>query len=335
MSYAVIFPGQGAAAPGAGQVWRSHNAWATVTDAEAILDRPIGRLLLDADADELATTRASQLAVLATSLLAWDLMSPQLAERPVAFAGHSLGQITALVAAGAIDRADGLRLAAERADLSQASADHQGGRMAALVGCDLDIAEKACEVTRSAGLGAWVANDNAPGQVVIAGTPEGLTAAGDQARALGARRVMPLAVGHAFHTPLLADAADGLAPLLGTLTFRSPEAPIVDNTDADAVTDPAAWPALLQRHLVEPVRWVACQERLAALGIDTLVEIGPGRVLAGMARRTVPGVRVLNVATPEEAHDALLQLDPASAAPSEPAASSPSSSSSVPPEGNA
>jgi [acyl-carrier-protein] S-malonyltransferase len=338
VSYAVIFPGQGAAAPGAGQVWRAHDAWATIDEAEAILDRPIGRLLLDADADELATTRASQLAVLATSLLAWDLMAPQLAERPVAFAGHSLGQVTALVAAGALDRADGLRLAARRADLSQDSADHHGGRMAALVGCDLDVAEKACATVRSQDLGAWVANDNAPGQVVIAGTPEGLAAAGDEARALGARRVMPLAVGHAFHTPLLADAADGLAPLLDELAFRAPEAPIVDNTDAAAVTDPAVWPALLRRHLVEPVRWVACQRRLADLGdtsIDTLVEIGPGRVLAGMARRTLPGVRVLNVATPEEAHDALLQLDPTSAAtPAAGADTSPPSPtpSPVPPE---
>ena len=303
MSYAVIFPGQGAASPGAGQVWREHDAWATVTGAESILDRPLGRLLLDADADELATTRASQLAVLLGSLMAWDTLSARLDERPVAFAGHSLGQITALIAAGAVDRADGLRLAARRADVSQDSADAQTGRMAALLGADVELAEKAC-----ADSDAWVANDNAPGQVVIAGTPEGLEQAGERARELGARKVMPLAVGHAFHTPLLADAVEQLGPVLDSSTFGIPEAPVVTNTDAEPTTDPAAWPQLLRRHLVEPVRWTDSQLALAALGADTFVEVGPGRVLAGMAKRTVPGVRILNAATPDDVDDVVAQL---------------------------
>ena len=303
MSYAVIFPGQGAASPGAGQVWREHDAWATVTGAESILDRPLGRLLLDADADELATTRASQLAVLLGSLMAWDTLSARLDERPAAFAGHSLGQITALIAAGAVDRADGLRLAARRADVSQDSADAQTGRMAALLGADVELAEKAC-----ADSDAWVANDNAPGQVVIAGTPEGLEQAGERARELGARKVMPLAVGHAFHTPLLADAVEQLGPVLDSSTFGIPEAPVVTNTDAEPTTDPAAWPQLLRRHLVEPVRWTDSQLALAALGADTFVEVGPGRVLAGMAKRTVPGVRILNAATPDDVDDVVAQL---------------------------
>ena len=307
MSYVVIFPGQGAATPGAGEVWRDHDAWATVTEAETVLERPLARLLLDADADELATTRASQLAVLLGSLMAWDALSPRLTERPLAFAGHSLGQITALVAAGAVSRADGFRLAARRADASQDSADAQTGRMAALMGADVDLAEKAC-----ADGDAWVANENAPGQVVIAGTPEGLERAGERARELGARKVMPLAVGHAFHTPLLADAVDQLGPLLDTLDFRTPEAPIVTNTDAAPVTDPTSWPTLLRRHLVEPVRWTGCQQALAALGADTFVEVGPGRVLTGLAKRTVPGVRLLNVTTPDELDDVVRQLDPTS-----------------------
>jgi [acyl-carrier-protein] S-malonyltransferase len=295
VSLVVIFPGQGAASPSAGAVWRDHAAWALVAEAEAVLDRPLGRLLLEADADELATTRASQLAVFLGSLMAWDALAPRLPEPPVAFAGHSLGQITALVAAGAIDRADGFRLAARRADVSQDSADAQIGRMAALVGADLELAEKACSEGD-----VWVANDNAPGQVVIAGTPEALERAGERARELGARRVMPLAVGHAFHTPLLADAVEALGPLLDSLTFRPPAAPIVTNTDAAPVTDPAAWPQLLRRHLVEPVRWTGCQATLAGLGADTFVEVGPGKVLAGLAKRTVPDVRALNVATPAD-----------------------------------
>lgn len=321
MPYAVIFPGQGAAEPGAGEDWQSHPSWGLIEQAEDVLARPLAHLLLEADADELATTRSSQLAVLLTSLMAWDAFSTYLRVeqehqgqqqeqrpreaagsrvspplRPSAFAGHSLGQITALIASGAVDRSDGLRLAAERADLSQRSADANPGRMAALVGATLQTAEEACE-----GAEAWVANDNAPGQVVIAGTPAGLEQASERARSLGVKRVRQLAVGHAFHTPLLADAAQGFRPVLDRTTFDEPAAPIVANTDARCHTVPGCWPDQLSRHLVEPVRWRECQQAMATLGIDTFVEIGPGRVLAGLARRTVQHVRVLNVATPTSA----------------------------------
>jgi len=296
VSYAVIFPGQGAATPGAGQMWADHPAWAVVAEAEDTLGRPLARLLLEADAAELATTRASQLAVLLGSLVAWEALRADLSEAPVAFAGHSLGQITALIAAGAVDRADGFRLAARRADLSQESADANPGRMAALVGTDLDVAGRVVE-----GLdGVWVANDNAPGQVVIAGTPAGLDAAAERARELGVRRVMPLDVGHAFHTPLLADAAEGLRPLLDATTFREPSAPVVSNTDALGHTDPTCWPDQLARHLVEPVRWRESQRILEASGAATFVEAGPGKVLAGLAKRAVPGVTVLDLTTPAD-----------------------------------
>jgi [acyl-carrier-protein] S-malonyltransferase len=292
--FAAIFPGQGAATPGAGRPWTDHRAWRVVGDAETATGRPLAPLLLDAGADELSTTGASQLAVLLASLVAWQAVSDAVGETPVAFAGHSLGQVTALIAAGAVDQGDGYRLAARRADLSQASAEARPGRMAALVGTDPEVAATVC----AGGPDVWVANDNAPGQVVIAGTPEGLAAAADRAREAGVRRVMPLDVGHAFHTPLLDDAADSLRPLLDTITFREPAAPIVANTDAAAHTDPAGWAGRLTRHLVEPVRWRQSQHTLADLGATTFVEIGPGKVLAGLAKRTVPDVTVLNVATP-------------------------------------
>ncbi|HKA83283.1 MAG TPA: ACP S-malonyltransferase [Acidimicrobiales bacterium] len=301
MPYAVIFPGQGAAAPGAGRAWVDHRAWEAVAEAEAVLDRPVARLLLEADAAELGATGASQLAVLLSSLVAWEALAPQLDEAPVAFAGHSLGQITALLAAGAVSRSDGLRLAARRADLSQASADARAGGMAALVGAELDVAARVCE-----GAGdVWIANDNAPGQVVIAGTPEGLAAAGDRARALGVRRVLALDVGHAFHTPLLADAAAGLRPFLDDVAFREATAPVVANTDALGHTDPHCWTDQLTRHLVEPVRWRESQRTLAASGATTFIEVGPGRVLAGLAKRTVPDVTVLNVTTPDDLSNVL------------------------------
>ena len=296
MSYAAIFPGQGAATPGAGKPWTDHAAWRVVIDAEAATGRPLARLLLDADADELSTTAASQLAVLLTSLVAWQALADTLDETPVAFAGHSLGQITALVAAGAVEPADGYRLAVRRADLSQLSADARPGRMAALVGTDLDVAAAVCDGGRD----VWIANDNAPGQVVIAGTPPGLEAAAERAKDAGVRRVMPLDVGHAFHTPLLSEAADELRHLLVTLDFRAPTAPVVANTDAAAHTDPAGWPGRLARHLVEPVRWRESQRTLADLGATTFVEIGPGRVLAGLARRAVPEVTVHNLAAPAD-----------------------------------
>jgi [acyl-carrier-protein] S-malonyltransferase len=294
--YAVIFPGQGAATPGAGQAWTDQPTWDVVTQAEAVLDRPLARLLLEADAGELATTRASQLAVLLGSLVAWEALRRALDEPPVAFAGHSLGQITALIAAGAVEPADGFRLAARRADLSQDSADARPGRMAALVSTDLEVAARVCD----GGPDVWIANDNAPGQVVIAGTPDGLDAAGERARDLGVRRVMPLDVGHAFHTPLLGDAAAGLRPLLDELAFAEPAAPIVANTDALGHTDPACWPDQLTRHLVEPVRWRESQRTLTASGATTFVEVGPGKVLAGLAKRTVPDVAVHNLAAPDD-----------------------------------
>ncbi|HEX5946575.1 MAG TPA: ACP S-malonyltransferase [Acidimicrobiales bacterium] len=296
MSYAAIFPGQGAAVPGAGKPWADHAAWQVVADAEAATGRPLGRLLLDADAAELSTTGASQLAVLLTSLVAWRALDDVTDQPPVAFAGHSLGQISALIAAGAIAPDDGYRLAARRADLSQLSADARPGRMAALVGTDLDVAAAVCE----GGNDVWIANDNAPGQVVVAGTPEGLEAATVRAKEAGVRRVMPLDVGHAFHTPLLSEAADDLRHLLDTLTFLTPAAPVVANTDAAAHTDPAGWPERLARHLVEPVRWRESQRTLADLGATTFVEIGPGRVLAGIAKRAVPEVSVRNLTTPAD-----------------------------------
>jgi [acyl-carrier-protein] S-malonyltransferase len=204
-----------------------------------------------------------------------------------------------------VTREDGLRLAARRADVSQDSADANPGKMAVLLGASTPTAEQVCT-----GIDVWIANDNAPGQIVVAGTVEGLEQATERSKTLDVRRVMPLAVGHAFHTPLLADAAAALRPLLDTLTFHEGTAPVVANTDALAHSDPDCWPDQLTRHLVEPVRWRECQRTLAAMGVDTLVELGPGRVLANLARRTLPEMRVLNIAQPADVADVAGQLVP-------------------------
>ncbi|HJV09163.1 MAG TPA: ACP S-malonyltransferase [Acidimicrobiales bacterium] len=297
MAIAVLFPGQGTQTPGMGVPWRSTPAWNVVERAETAVELPLAHLLLDATAEELSRTREAQLSVLLASLLAWEAIRDQV-EAPVAFAGHSLGQITALIASGSLTLADGVALAAARADCTQAAADATPGRMAALIGADVEIAEKAC--TDAA---AWVANDNAPGQVVIGGTPEGVETATARAGDLGVRRVIALNVGAAFHTPLMQAAADALAPTLAATRFDAPSAPVVSNTDARPYAGAGGWPERLADHLVSPVRWRSTMETLAGeLGSTTFIEVGPGNVLAGLAKRTVgAAVSLRSVTVPTDA----------------------------------
>lgn len=296
MGVAVIFPGQGTQRAQMGRLWRATSAWGVVERAEVALDQPLAHLLLDAPETVLERTLEAQLAVFLQSLVAWEALSGELEAEPVAFAGHSLGQLTALVAAGVLSLEDGVRVVARRAAATQEAADRSPGRMAALVGAELEQAEAACHHVHR----AWVANDNAPGQVVIGGTPSGVDAAGARARELGVRRVIPLNVGGAFHTPLFAPAADALRPVLATTPFGPPRAPVVSNVDAEPHTDPAEWPDQLARQLVSPVQWRLSLLSLERLGADSLIEVGPGNVLAGLARRTLPGVPVRNVAQPED-----------------------------------
>lgn len=288
MQVAVLFPGQGSIVPGAGRPWVDDPAWSVVAEVEAIADRAVAPWLLDAPAESLATTDAAQIATLTLSLVAWEALRPALGDDgPVAFAGHSLGQVTALIAAGAVERSAGIALAVARADACRACDDATPGRLAALLGASLEQAAEACAAVE----GCWVANDNAPGQVVIGGTPAGLEAAVEAAKGLGVRKAMPLAVGGAFHTPLLQPAADALAPVLAATTFTAPAAPLVDNTDALVRRTGDGWVDLLARHLVEPVRWREVQGVLAGeLGATELVELAPAGTLTAMAKRTIPEV---------------------------------------------
>ncbi|MFN2502710.1 MAG: ACP S-malonyltransferase [Acidimicrobiales bacterium] len=295
MGSAVMFPGQGTQFAHMGDVWRATEYWDVVLRAEEALGRPLAHLLLDAPAEVLSRTLEAQLAVFLHSLMAWEAVRPQLAS-PVAFAGHSLGQITALVAAGALSLEDGIRLAAARAEATQEAADSRPGRLAALMGADLEVAESACEAHPD----VWVANDNAPGQVVVGGTAEGVEAASQRARELEVRRVIPLNVGGAFHTPLMAGARSALEPILAATRFTPTTAPVVSNVDAEPYSDPGEWPSQLADQLVSPVRWRSSLLSLSRLGAESLVEVGPGNVLAGLARRTLPGVPVRGVAEPAD-----------------------------------
>lgn len=286
-----------------GVPWRDTSSWAVVEQAESALDRPLSALLLDPGA-ALDRTEDAQLAVLLASLLAWDSVRDRI-DAPVAFAGHSLGQITALIASGALGLDDGVRLAAERARCTQVAGARRPGRLAALMGATVDQAEEACAAPAGGERACWVANDNAPGQVVIGGTPDGVDEAAARARQLGVKRFLPLKVAAAFHTPLMAEARAELAPTLAATPFAPPSAPVVSNLDARPHDDAGGWPEALGRHLVSTVRWRESMEALIDLGADVFLEVGPGAVLSGLARRTVPGVATRTVAVPGEVPDVL------------------------------
>ncbi len=303
MGIAVVFPGQGTQQPGMALPWRDHPAWRVIEAAEAALDEPLGELVTTAPAEALTRTREAQLAVLLTSLVAWTALEPTLdrsegsPDAIVAFAGHSLGQVTALIAAGVIGVEEGVRFAARRAELTQAAADSHPGKMAALLGATPEQAEQAC--TAAPG-GCWVANDNAPGQVVIAGTPEGLEKGTAHAQEIGVRRVTSLNVGGAFHTPLMLDATAGLEVEVAGLALAAPSAPVVSNDDAVAHSDAEGWRVRLPRHVSVPVRWRSTMDTLTCLGATTFLEVGHGSMLAALAKRGAPGVTVRNIATPDD-----------------------------------
>src|ERR1035441_6661474 len=246
--------------------------------------------------EDLTRTANAQLATFVMSLVVLDAVE-RLGLAPAACAGHSLGEYTALVASGALTFEDGIRLVVARGNAMARAGDESPGTMAALLGISDDDAEAACQ--RAEG-DVWVANYNAPGQVVIAGTIEAVKTASDLAKTLGARRVLPIPVSGAFHTPLMAAARSALRKALGDTVFRSPEIPVVANVDARIHSDPAEWPGLLSAQLCSPVRWRQSLETLAGRGASAVIELGPGGVLTGLIRRTIPDVRAVAVAVPDD-----------------------------------
>ena len=269
------FPGQGSQRSGMGQAWVDHPSWEVVDEASAVAGRDIGSLLLDAPMEELTPTANAQLATFVQSLVVLDAVE-RLGLAPAACAGHSLGEYTALVASGAVSFEDGVRLVLARGEAMTRAGEDAPGTMAALLGISDDDAEAAC--VRAEG-DVWVANYNAPGQVVVAGTTDAVATAGAIAKELGARKVMAIPVSGAFHTPLMGGARSALRKALGDAVFRSPEVPVVANVDARVHTEPDEWPGLLSAQLCSPVRWRQTVETLAGLGATTLVELGPGGVL--------------------------------------------------------
>ena len=293
---AFTFPGQGSQRSGMGRAWVDHPSWEVTAEASETAERDLTALLLDAPMDELTQTGNAQLATFVMSLVVLDAVE-RLGLSPAACAGHSLGEYTALVASGSLSFADGTRLVTERGDAMQFAADEQPGTMAAMLGISDDDAEAACQRAED---DVWVANYNAPGQVVIAGTAQGVSAASERAKELGARKILPIPVSGAFHTALMLPARSQLRKALGNVEFHSPEVPVVANVDARVHTDPAEWPGLLSAQLCSPIRWRQTLETLAGRGASAVIELGPGGVLTGLIRRTVPDLRAVTVTVPED-----------------------------------
>lgn len=300
---AFTFPGQGSQKPGMGQAWVEHESWELVSDASAVAGRDVGRLLLSADADELKAPRNTQLATFLMSMIVLDAVE-RVGLAPALAAGHSLGEYTALAAVGALSFEEAVRIVTIRGEAMNDASDRNPGTMHALLGIEDDDADAAC---RRADGDAWVANYNAPGQVVIAGNPEALARAGAAAKELGAKRILPLPVGGAFHTPYMAPARDRLRDAVAAATLRDPEVPIYANIDARPHTAAADWASLLSAQLVSPVRWRQSVQQMADAGASTFIELGPGGVLTGLIKRIVPDARAVSVAVPDDI-DRLLEL---------------------------
>lgn len=279
-----------------GAPWVEHPSWELVKDASEATNRDIEDLLLNADADTLAVTRNTQLVTFTMSMVVLDAIE-RLGVSPALCAGHSLGEYGALVAAGAMSYEAGAKLVSERSEAMQSAAQERQGSMAALLGISDEDAESSC---KQAGEGVWVANYNAPGQVVIAGLVEAVSAAGEIARGKGAKRVVAIPVKGAFHTPYMNSARQRLRKALSDTRFYDLEVPVVANVDAQPHERASEWPLLLATQLTSPVRWTHTLAKLNEIGAHTLVEVGTGGVLTGLAKRTVPELDAISVATPDD-----------------------------------
>ncbi len=290
MSLALLFSPQGSQVVGMGRelVDRSAAARSTFDEADTTLGWSVSEACWIGPEGRLNDTRQTQPCLLTTSVAAFRTLTEATDARPAMVAGHSVGEYAALVAAGVLDFAAALRLVQRRGALmADAGAD---GAMSAVIGLDRPAVEElVAAVGRPTEL--VVANDNAPGQVVISGTREAVAAAEEAAPAAGARRCLRLPVSGAFHSPLMAAVAEELAVAFEAERWRDATVPVVSNVTAEPLTDAARIRALLAEQVRSPVEWVRCVERMVADGIDTMVECGPGAALIGMVRRIAPGVR--------------------------------------------
>jgi len=290
-----VFPGQGSQSVGMGRALAesSPDAAAVFAAADEALGEPITRLAWEGPEEDLNRTENAQPALLAASIAylaavraRWAALGID-APAPAFAAGHSMGQYSALVAAGALDLGDAVRLVRRRGQLMQASGAGREGRMAALIGLDDARIPELVEGASVHGV-FGVANRNSPGQVVVSGDRAAVEASLVVAKELGAKRAIELPVSVAAHSPLMAEAAAGMAEVVAAITFRDPRPPLLANADARVITTADGCRAELVDHLTTGVDWVGAVEAMRAKGVTTFIEIGPGQVLTGLIKRIAP-----------------------------------------------
>ncbi len=300
MSIAVIFPGQGAQKVGMGKALADAFPICreTFEQADAAFGAPLSRIIFDGPDDELMLTENTQPAILAVSIAAYRLLASR-GLKPAFVAGHSLGEYSANVAAGTFAFPDAVSIVRRRGRYMQEAVPVGTGAMAAILGLD---AEKVAEACRDAAQGDVVspANLNGGGQVVIAGGAAAVARASERAKALGAKRAIPLSVSAPFHCALMKPAEDRLAPELRALTMHDPAVPVIANVDAEPKRDARSAIDALIAQVSSPVRWEAVVQRLASEGVTTYVEVGPGTVLSGLVKKIHRDATIVNFGSPDD-----------------------------------
>lgn len=286
---ALLFPGQGSQRAGMLELVPENEALSRLVDAaEALSGLELSEIAAEGSDEQLSDTRVAQPLLYLTDW-AWAVALIESGLEPVAVAGHSLGEITALAVAGVFSVEAGLELVIERSRLMATAAQAVSGTMAAVLGMPSDEIADAIRAVED----VWVANDNAPGQIVISGTRQGVDEASAILTAMGARRVVPLSVAGPFHSPLMVSARDGFAEIVSGTEFSDALVPVYQNTSASAGTDAELIRQRLMDQIVSPVRWTETMYNLVSDGIDSAIEAGPGSVLTGLAKR-VEGLTVLS-----------------------------------------
>ena len=286
-SFAFVFPGQGSQAVGMLDAWGDHPAVrATLEEASAALDEDIARLIAAGPKDQLDLTTNTQPVMLIAAVAAWRAWLAEGGAQPLAVAGHSLGEYSALVAAGAISLADALPLVRLRAQAMQQAVPVGQGAMAAILGLEAQAVIDGCaQAAAATGEVVSAANFNDPRQTVISGSQAGVAKACELLKAAGAKRALPLAVSAPFHCALMQPAAEVLRARLVDVAIQGPRIPVFNNIDVAAPAAPDAIRNALYRQASGPVRWVEVVQALKAHGATHIVECGPGKVLAGMVKR--------------------------------------------------
>lgn len=286
--FAFVFPGQGAQTVGmlAELAAQFPIVEETFGEASSALGYDLWQLVQQGPAEELNKTWQTQPALLAASVAIFRVWQQQGGKAPALMAGHSLGEYSALVCAGVLDFKAAIRLVELRGKLMQEAVPEGTGAMYAIIGLDNDAIAKACEESAQGQVVSPV-NFNSPGQVVIAGNKEAVERAGAACKAAGAKRALPLPVSVPSHCALMKPAADKLAVALQDITFNAPQVPVVNNVDVRTENDPEAIRSALVRQLYSPVRWTESVEFIAAQGVTSLLEVGPGKVLTGLTKRIV------------------------------------------------